>query len=124
MPDLINQIHAKNKAFGVLFIENEERICFICGNKICDEELSIDHVIPWSYLYSDDLWNLVYAHKNCNSSKSNIIPSENDIKKLKERNEKLMQLLKEKNKKGKHVEELSIAIEKDFVDKFWIGCKG
>ena len=68
-----------------LDIENPSHICFLCGQEITDKELSIDHVIPWSYMYSDDLWNLVYVHRGCNSSKSNVVPSEEGIAKLKER---------------------------------------
>ena len=79
-----------------LDIENPQRICFICGKHIDNPELSIDHVIPWSYLYSDDLWNLVYVHKSCNSSKSNIIPLEEDIQKLKDRNKRLLQKIRGK----------------------------
>ena len=106
-----------------LDIENPDRHCFICGKVIEDKELSIDHVIPWSYLYSDDLWNLVYVHKSCNSSKSNVIPTKEDIERLKERNDRLSKLLTEKNKKGKVIDELNLAIEKDYVNKFWIGYK-
>ena len=106
-----------------LDIENPQRKCFICGKHIDEQQLSIDHVIPWSYLYSDDLWNLVYVHKSCNSSKNNIIPLEEDIKKLKNRNKKLIQQLKEKGIHGKILNELDLAIQKDYVYKFWIGCK-
>lgn len=106
-----------------LDIENPERKCFICSEAIEDKELSIDHVIPWSYLYSDDLWNLVYVHKSCNSSKSNVIPTKEDIERLKDRNNRLSKLLSEKGKNGKVVDEFKLAIEKDYVNKFWIGCK-
>ena len=91
--------------------------------KIKDDELSIDHVIPWSYLYSDDLWNLVYVKKSENSIKSNRLPSEAMIEKLEKRNKRLLALL-DQNKKDKHSEELEFAIEKDLVRNFWIGCKG
>lgn len=106
-----------------LDIENPERKCFICGKNIEEKDLSIDHVIPWSYLYSDDLWNLVYVHKSCNSSKSNVIPTKEDIERLKNRNNRLSKLLNEKSKNGKAIDELNLAIEKDYVNKFWIGCK-
>lgn len=106
-----------------LDIENPQRICFICGKHIDNPELSIDHVIPWSYLYSDDLWNLVYVHKSCNSSKSNIIPLKEDIQKLKDRNKRLLQKLEEKDVNSKIVNELDLSIQKDYVNKFWIGCK-
>ena len=37
-----------------LDLENPEHRCFICGKIVDENELSIDHVIPWSYMYSDD----------------------------------------------------------------------
>lgn len=106
-----------------LDLENSKKICFLCHQSIAPDELSIHHVIPWSYLYSDDLWNLVYAHKSCNSSKTNGIPLQQDIENLKLRNKKLSLLLKQNNKKDKLVEELNLAIQKDYVNKFWISCK-
>ena len=124
---IIDEIDIKrnslNKFKKYLDEENKERICFICGKKIHENELSIDHVIPWSYLYADDLWNLVYVHRNCNSSKNNVIPNKNDIDRLKQRNNKLIEILDKNNIKGKDVDELRLAIDKDYVNKFWIGCK-
>ena len=107
-----------------LDLENPTHYCFICGKETLEKELAIDHVIPWSYMYSDDLWNLVYVCQHCNSIKSNVIPTKNQIDRLKERNEKLLLLMKEKNISNKLLEEISLAIEKDYVNKFWTGCKG
>lgn len=104
--------------------ENPKNICFICEDVITNETPTIDHVIPWSYLYSDDLWNLVYVHQSCNSSKSNVIPSESMIKKLEQRNIKLLTILEAIDIKDKQVSELRLAIEKDLVKKFWISCQG
>lgn len=104
--------------------ENPEYICFLCGCVIVDGTPAIDHVIPWSYLYSDDLWNLVYAHQSCNSSKSNIIPSEDTIKRLEDRNMKLLEVLSMSEIKDKHLSELKMAIDNNFVKKFWIACQG
>lgn len=75
-------------------------------------------------MYSDDLWNLVYTHKGCNSSKSNRIVAESEIKRLEERNQWLANLLEYKNIKDKHYKELRLSIEKNLVCKFWIGFKG
>lgn len=124
---IIDDINIKrnslNKYKKYLDIENPNKKCFICNNLIADNEISIDHVIPWSYLYSDDIWNLVYVHKSCNSSKNNIIPTEEAIDKLKVRNNKLLNLLDQKKEKGKVVDELKMAIDKDYVYNFWIRCK-
>ena len=76
-----------------LDIENPNKICFLTDKPIANNELSIDHIIPWSYMYSDDLWNLVYVSKSRNCSKSNRLPSEDLISKLEQRNKKLLQEL-------------------------------
>ena len=113
-----------------LDFENEKHICFICGERITDDKLSRDHVIPWSYMYSDDLWNLVYVHKECNSSKSNTTPTIDEINKLKERNLKLQAELHDVwndvfgTKNVKILQEFDYAIEHDYVDKFYLGCRG
>ncbi|MBL12321.1 MAG: HNH endonuclease [Rhodospirillaceae bacterium] len=107
-----------------LDVENPQHICFHTGKPINRGNLSIDHVIPWSYLFSDDLWNLVYVDKSYNSSKGNRVPSENTIKRLEERNKRLLSLIHSGPKKNKQKEELSLAIDKDYVRKSWVGCKG
>ncbi|AOY06233.1 HNH endonuclease domain-containing protein [Bacillus subtilis] len=104
-----------------LMFEDSKRKCFYCGENIADNEISVDHVIPWSYMFSDDLWNLVYCHKGENSEKSNRLPSEEDITRLEERNKLLLDLIQNNNK---DYDQLQIAVEKDYVKKFWISFKG
>ncbi|MEH7399372.1 HNH endonuclease domain-containing protein [Gottfriedia acidiceleris] len=104
-----------------LSFEDGNRKCFYCGEHILENELSVDHVIPWSYMFSDDLWNLVYCHKGENSEKSNRMPLEHDIKRLEERNKALLQVL---DSKSKEFDQLQIAIEKDYLKQFWISFKG
>ena len=107
-----------------LDIENPQRRCFFTDKVLSDEDLSIDHVLPWSYLYSDDLWNLVYVDRGYNSSKSNQIPNEEVIKRLEERNIRLLSLLTGNGFKDKQTEELALCVERDLLRKFWVGCKG
>lgn len=106
-----------------LDLENSEHKCFICGKKINVNELARDHVIPWSYLYDDNLRNIVYVCQSCNSIKSNIIPSPETILKLKSRNKKLLYILEKEDISGKDVDELKLAIENDLVDQFYLRCK-
>ena len=107
-----------------LDLENPRRICFYTGKQIADKNLTIDHVIPWSYLFSDDLWNLVYVDRSYNSSKGNQIPNEDTINKLDNRNIKLMDKIKSKGMVGKNIDELELSISEGLVKKFWIGCQG
>lgn len=41
------------------------------------DDLSLDHFVPWSYVASDELWNLAPTTKAINSSKSNHLPDWN-----------------------------------------------
>jgi hypothetical protein len=56
--------------------------------------------------------------------KSNEIPTQEEIDKLKKRNDRLFKLLEKAGKTGKEVDELDVAIEHHLVDQFYIGCKG
>jgi len=107
-----------------LEFDNGKRYCFYCGKEITDNDLTIDHVIPWSFMYSDDIWNLVYCHRSENSSKSNRIPEETDVRALEIRNKTLLEKLAENSISNKRVDELKLAIEKDYVKKFWISSRG
>ncbi len=44
------------------------------GDELTMRGLSIDHFVPWSYVASDELWNLIPTDKRINSSKSNNLP--------------------------------------------------
>lgn len=63
--------------------------CFYCEDPLPKESkklVHVDHVIPWSYIYEDELWNLVLACEKCNRKKYNSLPSDNFLKKLIDRN--------------------------------------
>ena len=53
-------------------------ICEIYGeNRLSENNLSIDHFVPWSYVAHDELWNLTPTTRSINSSKSNSLPDWN-----------------------------------------------
>ena len=89
-------------------------IDFYSGEILQPEEISLDHVIPWSFMYSDDIWNLVLTSRSINSSKSNSIPSQQTIDRLKVRNDQIVDLLDDKYKI-----EMEAAIQNHFVDKYF-----
>lgn len=98
---------------------NNLAIDFYTGKILDDNDISLDHVIPWSFMYSDDIWNLVITSKSNNSAKSNSIPSEETIIKLKQRNQLLLRTITD----SKYKEQLEIAIFNDYVDKFYLAMK-
>lgn len=93
-------------------------IDFYTGEELSYSEATVDHVIPWSFMYSDDIWNLVLTSKSNNSSKSNVVPSEEVINRLKERNENIKDVVDEIYKK-----DLMLAEINNSVDKYYYECK-
>ena len=91
---------------------------------IPENEMSVDHVIPWSFMYSDDLWNLVYCHKRENSSKQAMVVDEETILKVEERNRLLLQLLEQEGIDDKNVQELKLSLEKSWLKQFWMSYRG
>lgn len=80
-----NDLSSFKKELSLL---GEEKTCFYCGKKL-GKDLHLDHLVPWDFLKSDDLWNFVFSCSACNISKSNRIPDEVFVDKLIKRNEKL-----------------------------------
>lgn len=106
-----------------LDLENNEHYCFICGKKIKDNP-HIHHVIPYSYVYSHDLWNLVYTHDSCHSMNSKYLPDEELLCRLEERNCELYKLLRQYKIKDKNVEELDYAIRLRLARNLCLQRKG
>ncbi|MGB7595158.1 MAG: HNH endonuclease domain-containing protein [Erysipelotrichaceae bacterium] len=91
---------------------------FYSGDLLDPNDMTLDHVIPWSFMYSDDIWNLVITSKSNNSSKGNSVPTEVMIEHLKQRNNYLVEKLSDRVK-----EELMDAIDHEFVDKFYFSLR-
>jgi len=73
------------------FLSEQQQQCFYC--EVGGVPLDVEHVIPWSFLLEDRIWNLVLACQRCNSAKGDRIPSEICLSKLRERNAGLLKLL-------------------------------
>lgn len=59
--------------------------CIYCGATPKTTELHLDHVVPKSLGGSDETWNLATACVSCNASKSNLMPSDEVIREVYER---------------------------------------
>ena len=92
---------------------------FYTGKILDKNDISVDHVIPWSFMYSDDIWNLVLTSKSYNISKGNRVPTEEEIKLLNKRNIELLKVIED----IKYKEKLAEAINNNYVDKFYNNCK-
>lgn len=111
----------KYKNILLKYYHNEEIKDFYTGEVISKEDIHIDHVIPWSFIYSDEIWNLVVTKSTTNLSKSNRPPTKLEIEKLKKRNTNLMRLIKDDyNLKN----QIDYSLEHNTLDKLYINMKG
>lgn len=101
-------------------MEDGKIIDFYTGKILKENEISIDHVIPWPFMYSDDIWNLVITSKLINSRKSNTTPDEKTIKRLEMRNKELMKTI---DYGTIYYDDLKEAVENNYVQKFYVSCK-
>ncbi|MGG0717044.1 HNH endonuclease domain-containing protein [Robertmurraya massiliosenegalensis] len=65
--------------------------CFYCRKSLTGlkRETHVDHFIPWSFVQSDQIWNLVLSCNKCNSLKSDKLPKRSYLENIIERNNEL-----------------------------------
>lgn len=79
------------KLYEKILLKYFKAECFYC-NKIftgLNRETQVDHFIPWSFVQSDQIWNLVLSCNKCNSSKSDKLPTRDYLEYIIERNNTL-----------------------------------
>jgi len=67
----------------------ESNRCWLCGQPLAEDELTLDHVVPFAFQFANELWNLVPAHRSCNSSKGSRVGSPELLMEVTNRNQKL-----------------------------------
>ena len=62
--------------------------CFYCRGRLECGLTHVDHLLPWSYVFEDEAWNLVLACRGCNLRKSDSLPQGGFERELIRRNER------------------------------------
>lgn len=80
--------------FYKLLVAYDENGCFYCGKTLesSRKQVHVDHFIPWSFVQTDSLWNLVLSCAKCNLSKNALLPAEQYLGDIVERNEVLIKI--------------------------------
>jgi len=63
-----------------------DNLCFYCNTSLDNEKIHIDHFIPWSYIFDNEIWNLVLSCASCNLKKSDYLATEKCLSKIAIRN--------------------------------------
>ena len=115
------------KPYENILLNYFEATCFYCGRDLSKTKVTqVDHFIPWSFVQSDQIWNLVLACNRCNSSKSDKLPDRQYLNLIVERNQQLEEKVEEdkqsllKNYKNRKIILLYDYSIKNGFDEIWI----
>ena len=103
----------------VQYYHNEGIVDFYTGKHLDYLDIKIVHVIPYNYLYCNNIWNLVITDK---SHKNNLMPTTDELEKLKNRNIGLLKGLESVSSKEK--EDLKKVINDNLLDKCFMDMGG
>lgn len=90
LPMIISKLETSSRSrkslekFKIILLQYFDR-CFYCNNLLSIEQrelIHVDHFIPWSYIFEDELWNLVLSCGSCNLKKHSSLPVEAFMDKL------------------------------------------
>ncbi len=84
----------KNQA-SLAMLRWQDSKCFYCNRKF--EKAHVDHVIPFNYVFSTDIYNCVLACQQCNCIKSDMLPEIKFFDDVIGRNEDISNYLKSTN---------------------------
>jgi hypothetical protein len=89
----VSRLGAKRQSLTpyLKIVQSAGATCFYCEDEVGKaKDLAIDHVIPWSFLLEDPIWDLVVACRECNGAKSDWLPQPEYMDKLANRNAALL----------------------------------
>lgn len=95
---------------------------FFTGEPVNIDDISLEHVIPYDFIYTCDIWNLIIVSKETAKNRRGKIPSKQDIDKLNERNDHLYTAIKDTHLKVKF--DLEKAREKHLINRYFIDLNG
>lgn len=113
---------SKYKHLLLEYFKDKDVRDFYTGELLDKSDIHIDHVIPWSFVYSDDIWNLVVTKSTTNLQKNNRPPTKEEIQKLKDRNKKLY--LEFQQTHPNISKQIEYALNNKLIDKLYINMRG
>ena len=72
--DKRNSLAEPRKFWREIFRKTGSIQCIYSGRELSASNFALDHYVPWSFVGHDSMWNLIPAHPEVNSSKSDNLP--------------------------------------------------
>ncbi|WP_035187213.1 HNH endonuclease domain-containing protein [Alteribacter aurantiacus] len=115
------------KPFEKILLNHFEKRCFYCDKELTSgkRHVHVDHFVPWSFVQSDQIWNLVLSCSRCNTTKNDKLAIDQYLEKLQIRNEKLITIsepsiqTKISNYDAGKIEKMYEYSRKNGFDDFW-----
>lgn len=85
-------------------------------------EMVIDYVIPYNFIYSCDIWNLVICSKETLKKRNHRLPTKHEIEKLNIRNRDLLDLIKHTHLSDRY--DLENCIKNNLVTRYFADIEG
>ena len=95
---------------------------FYTGELIEVDNISMEHVLPFNFIYGCDIWNLIIVSKETAAKHRGMIPTEKDIEQLNKRNEILFNAIQDTKLQARF--ELENAIENHLIKRYYIDLIG
>lgn len=86
------------------------------------EDMKLEYVIPYDFVYTNDIWNTIIVSKDTAKKRRGKVPTMEDIEKLNTRNRELYNAIKETHLKVRF--DIERALEEHLVDRYYIDLKG
>ncbi|TFB19574.1 HNH endonuclease [Filobacillus milosensis] len=119
------------KPFERVLLHYFEASCFYCGKDLSKQKqpTEVDHFIPWSFVQSDQIWNLVLSCRHCNNTKRDKLPEREYLNFIIDRNKVLKEKVIEsqsllENYKDKKIIMLYDYSIKNGFDEIWVPRRG
>ena len=67
--------HERDQSLRRIFAESGDLVCVWSGKSLSVDKFALDHLIPFAHWHNNELWNLLPASPQVNSSKSDQLPT-------------------------------------------------
>ncbi len=95
---------------------------FYTGETVHIDDIKLEYVIPYDFVYTNDIWNTIIVSKETAKKRRGKVPSVEDIEKVNKRNMFLYDAIKETHLKVRF--DVERALEEHLINRYYIDLKG
>lgn len=103
----------------ILYMEFQQDRCFYCGQKLNDN-IHVDHFIPWSFIKSDNLWNFVLSCPKCNIRKKDSLVGGNYLTRIERKNDDIVAERIKNSLNTPLIQEEFRGYSNSLIDRIWV----